>query len=71
MDPSAEANFYTDDGVAVMGGTVNGNSVLLQLAGPSAATMINYDGHSFDGPWLKNMRDVGALTFFDVAIIEG
>jgi hypothetical protein len=68
LDPGAEANFYTDDGVAVVSGTVNNNTLLLQLAGPSVATVINYDGHPLDGPWFKNARDVGALTFFDVAI---
>jgi hypothetical protein len=68
FDPGAEANFYTDDGVPVVSGTVNGNTVLLQLAGPSVATVVNYDGHPLDGPWFKNARGVGALTFFGVAI---
>ncbi len=68
FDPGAEANFFTDDGVAIQSGTVHANSVLLQLAGQSHATKINYAGHALDGPWLKNARDVGALTFFGVDI---
>ena len=68
FDAGAEANFYTDDGVAIVSGSVSGNTVLLQLAGPSVATVINYDGHPLDGPWFKNARNVGALTFFGVSI---
>ncbi len=68
FDPGAEADFFTDDGVAIQSGMVSANSVLLQLAGPSNATTISYAGHPLDGPWLKNARQVGALTFFGVAI---
>jgi hypothetical protein len=68
FDPGAELSFSTDDDVAIQGGLVAGNTVLLQLAGPSNATTISYDGHAFDGPWLQNLRGVGALTFCNVAI---
>jgi hypothetical protein len=68
FDAGAEANFFTDDGVAVTSGTVLNNTVLLQLAQTSSAVEINYDGHPLDGPWLANARNVGALTFFHVKV---
>jgi len=55
--------------VRVVSGSVAGNTILLQLAGPSTATLISLDGHSFDGPWITNSRQVGALSFFDVSIL--
>jgi hypothetical protein len=68
FEPGAELDFFTDDGVAVTGANVNGNKVVLILAAPSTATTLSYNGHPLDGPWLKNARGVGALTFFGVAI---
>jgi hypothetical protein len=68
FDPGAEANFYTDTGDTIVSGSVNGNTVVLQLGGASSATEVNYDGHPLDGPWFRNARNVGALTFFGVAI---
>jgi hypothetical protein len=68
FETGAEANFILDDGVAVTSGTVMGNQVLLQLAGPTTSATISYDGHAGDGPWLRNARGVGALTFFDLTI---
>jgi hypothetical protein len=68
VDPGAEANFYTDTADTIVSATVNGNTVLLQLGGASSATLVNYDGHPKDGPWFKNARNVGALTFFGVPI---
>jgi hypothetical protein len=68
FEPGAENDFFTDDGVAVTSANVIGNKVVLILAAPSTATTISYNGHPLDGPWLKNSRGVGALTFFGVAI---
>ncbi|MEO6708809.1 MAG: sialate O-acetylesterase, partial [Planctomycetota bacterium] len=68
FEPGAEANFAMDEEIAIQSGTVSGNTVLLQLASSSVATTISYDGHPGDGPWLKNARGVGALTFFDIVI---
>ncbi|HTF90299.1 MAG TPA: sialate O-acetylesterase [Planctomycetota bacterium] len=68
FEQGAEANFTLDEEIAIQNGAVSGNTVLLRLASSSAATRISYDGHPGDGPWLKNARDVGALTFFDIPI---
>ena len=67
-EAGSEAYFYLDDATAVTSGSVAGNAILLQLAGPSTATTISYDGHAYDGPWVLNARGVGALTFFDFPI---
>jgi hypothetical protein len=68
LEPGAERDFFTDDGVPVAYASANGNKVVLILARPSSATTISYAGHPLDGPWLENSRGVGALTFFGVAI---
>ena len=68
FEPGAEAHFVLDDGVAVSAGSVLGNTITLQLEGPTTATTISYIGHPADGPWVKNGRGVGALAFFDVPI---
>ncbi|MEQ8762298.1 MAG: sialate O-acetylesterase [Planctomycetota bacterium] len=68
FEPGAEANVSLDDGTSVLAGQVIGNTIVLTLAGPSSATIIRYDGHAQDGPWIKNARGVGALTFFGVPI---
>jgi hypothetical protein len=68
LEPGAEKDFFTDDGVPVAYASANGNKVVLILARPSSATTISYAGHPLDGPWLENSRGVGALTFFGVAI---
>ena len=68
FDVGAEQDFVTNGAVAVVGGTILGNTVVLQLAGPSTATEIGYFGHPYDGPWLANARGVGALTFSKLPI---
>ncbi|MEW6074215.1 MAG: sialate O-acetylesterase [Planctomycetota bacterium] len=67
-EAGSEAYFYFNDATTVVSGSVLGNAILLQLSGSSSATRISYDGHAFDGPWIKNARGVGALTFFDVTV---
>ena len=64
FEAGAEADFILDDGVAVTSGTASGNQVLLQLSGPTTSATLSYDGHAGDGPWIRNTREVGALTFF-------
>ena len=67
-ETGSEAYFLFDDATTVVSGSVTGNTILLQLAGPSTATTISYDGHPSNGPWVMNARGVGALTFFDFPI---
>ena len=68
VEAGAESDFRLDDGTGVSSATVNGNTILLTLAAPSTATTISYVGHPFDGPFLRNSRGVGALTFFQFPI---
>jgi hypothetical protein len=63
FDAGAEVDFVLTDGTAVVSGSASGNVVTLTLAGPSTAKKISYRGHPFDGPWLRNVRGVGALCF--------
>ncbi|HIF42220.1 MAG TPA: hypothetical protein EYQ74_14140 [Planctomycetes bacterium] len=69
FETGAEADFILEDWVAVTSGTIWGNQVLLQLAGPTTSATISYNGHAGDGPWFRNARGVGALTFFDLPIL--
>ncbi|MGD2018969.1 MAG: sialate O-acetylesterase [Planctomycetota bacterium] len=69
-DAGAGLHFQLDSGQLVLGGTPSGNTLLLDLAGPSTASRISYLGHALDGPWVTNARGVGALAFFDVPIVE-
>jgi hypothetical protein len=68
FQPGAELDFLTEDDVAVLGGTVDGGSVVLQLAATSSTARIHYDGHPLDGPWLINSRGVGALAFANLPV---
>jgi len=68
FEAGSEAYFLLDDTVTVVSGSVAGNTILLQLSGATTATTISYDGHPGDGPWVRNARGVGALTFFDFPI---
>ncbi|MFO0985115.1 MAG: sialate O-acetylesterase [Planctomycetota bacterium] len=68
-DAGTEAYVLLDDGVAATSAQVSGNTVTLQLASPSTTTHVALDGHPFDGPWLKNARGVGALSFFGVPVL--
>ena len=57
------------DGTPVTAVQVAGqNQLLVQLAGPSAATTVTWRGHAYDGPWIENEAGVGALTFFNFPI---
>lgn len=67
-EAGSAAYFLLSDGTAVVSGEVSGNTITLQLAGVSSAATVSYDGHSYDGPWVRNGSGVGALTFFDVPI---
>ena len=70
-EAGSEADILLDDpGVTVLGGSVVGNTVELTLSGPSVATTVGWDGHEGDGPWIRNTRGVGALTFFEVPIVH-
>ncbi len=63
FEPGAEQDFELEDGVQVLNADVIGNTVRLNLSGPTTSATIAYQGHSHDGAWLKNGRGVGALTF--------
>ena len=63
VEPGAEQHFQLQDGVQVVSTQVVGNFILLTLSGPSNSDTIAYVGHPNDGPWIKNGRGVGALTF--------
>ena len=69
-DAGAELHFQLDSGQTVLGGVAVGNTLLLDVAGPSSASTLSYLGHALDGPWVANVRGVGALAFFDVPIVE-
>ena len=69
FEAGSEVDFLLDDGTAVISGSVSRNTLLLTLAGPSTAQSISYVGHPLDGPFLHNLRGVGALTFFDQPIL--
>ena len=68
FEAGAENDFFTDDRVSITSAYVFGNKVLLVLSGPSGSSTISYAGHALDGPWLKNGKGVGALTFFGIPI---
>ncbi len=67
-EAGSEEFFLLDDSVTVVSGSVAGSTILLLLSGPTAATTITYDGHWGAGPWVRNARGVGALTFFGFPI---
>ena len=68
FEAGSEAFFILNDTVTVISGSVAGNTILLQLSGTTTTTTISYDGHAGDGPWVRNARGVGALTFFDFPV---
>lgn len=68
FDTGAEVDFVLSDGTAVTSGTALGNQVILQLAGPSDAVAIDYQGHPQDGAWVTNSKGIGILAFFNFLI---
>ncbi len=70
LEAGGEAAFLLDDpSVSILSASVVGNTVTLHLSASSTATMVSYTGYETTGPWLKNARDVGALTFFNLSIL--
>ncbi|MDP7061356.1 MAG: sialate O-acetylesterase [Planctomycetota bacterium] len=63
FDPAAAQDFVFEDGVTVQSGTVSGNTITLDLSGPTLSRTIAYVGHPFDGAWITNGRGIGALAF--------
>lgn len=61
----AQADFRIEGAaIAVTGGMVNGNEIVLTLGGDaSAATGITYLGHTGAGPWVLNENGIGLLEF--------
>ncbi len=69
FEPGAEGDFVLDDGASVVAGATPANGiVVLKLDRTSVATTVNYEGHAFDGPWLRNQAGIGAMAFFRVPV---
>ncbi|MEO8666144.1 MAG: T9SS type A sorting domain-containing protein, partial [Ignavibacteria bacterium] len=62
----------------ISGGTVSGDTLILNLITPSFATKISYlpasrdltDQQVYEGPFLRNPRRLGALSFFEFPIAD-
>lgn len=73
-------DYFYLDGVYgnVSGGTVSGDTLILNLINPSLATRLTYLPASrdhtelqvYEGPFLRNPRGLGALTFYDFPISD-
>ena len=72
--------FYLDDtNVSVTSGVADGNNIVLTLSGASAATKITYlpnanynnTDTNYEGPYVTNLRGMGALSFAMVPIATG
>jgi hypothetical protein len=82
LSASMENYFYLDDafGNVQRGYTTNdGYSVILELKQPSQATLLTYlpnatynhlPTKAYEGPWIRGLRGVGALSFYHVPIGE-
>jgi hypothetical protein len=77
LQTNAHQHFVLDDlTVTIQSASVSGNTVTLQLSGPSTATVLDYNGAngvttlgSPPQPWIVNGAGIGALTFFHAAIL--
>ncbi len=69
-DAGAEADIKLEGAsVTASGATTSGNTLRITLSGDgSAATGITYDGHAGAGPWIKNLRGLGLLDFYNLPI---
>lgn len=77
VNHSMKQYFYLN-GVSgnVAGGSVSGDTLILNLVSPSSANRISYlpasrdhtDMQVFEGPFLRNPRGLGALSFYDFPI---
>jgi len=63
FDPGAVADFRLEDGVSIVSGAVNGNTIFLTLSGATTSRTLEYRGHDQDGDWITNARGIGALAF--------
>jgi len=63
VDHLAYRHFALDAPERVIGVTLDGPDLLLQLTGPTAAAHVAYRGHSGPGPWITNSYGVGLLSF--------
>ncbi len=68
--PGAEQDFYLQAQDAhVVSGSAAGNTILLQLSGPTTSTSVSYNGHGGNRPgWMTNQLGVGALSFYALPI---
>ncbi|MEO8447738.1 MAG: sialate O-acetylesterase [bacterium] len=77
INHSMKTYFYLN-GVSgnVSGGSVSGDTLILNLINPSTANKLSYlpatrdhtDTQVFEGPFLRNPRGLGALSFFEFPI---
>ncbi|MCB9057146.1 MAG: T9SS type A sorting domain-containing protein [Calditrichae bacterium] len=69
--------FYFDDDYGVVkSGRANNDTLFLRLNGPNFFDKITYlpdiryneNSNTYEGPWIKNIRGVGALSFDNISI---
>lgn len=77
LGQSMKNYFYLDGAIGnVAGGTISGDTLKLQLINSSSATRITYlptvwnhdDSLIYEGPFLRNSKKIGALSFHDYPI---
>lgn len=76
----AMKDYFYLNGVSgnVTGGTISGDTLILNLAAPSFATKLSYlpasrdhtDQQVYEGPFIRNSRRIGALTFYEFPIAD-
>jgi hypothetical protein len=66
---SAFNTLTVDDGTQVVDVTAVGNRLRVQLAGPSTATSVSFQGHAYNrADWIVNARGLAMMGFFALPI---
>jgi hypothetical protein len=68
-DASSYNTLTVDDGTQVVGVTAVGNRLRVELAGPSTAATVSFQGHAYNrADWIVNARGLAMMGFFELPI---
>lgn len=68
-DASSYNTLTVDDGTQVVGVTAVGDRLRVELAGPSTATTVSFQGHAYNrADWIVNARGLAMMGFFELPI---
>lgn len=68
LQPGAEIYFSLSDGVGIAEASVEGTTVVLTTAAPSAATWVSFVDLPGDIPWLVNDLGIGSFAYYQFPI---